>query len=235
MIDDFVVGDEEADEENKNQEENLTTSQLKLVKQNSLYSFSDHYTHFERVVKALLINAFDGSFLETLYAGKRKESYAQDMLTSLHYLDDRFIQPRLESLVSRSRWREQYKERVESYSDLSIHWKNPENCGCQACGLHRYCKFSVHLSGKLYNTRTMETDDFMSHDKQVFIVGRICAERTKIYHKLKHFKFKLYQDCCSTTEEVANTEEVGDEQVKDTVKRLFRQLKKSGWIRKVRL
>lgn len=74
----------------------------------------------------------------------------------------------------------------------------------------------------------METDDFMSHDKQVFIVGRICAERTKIYHKLKHFKFKLYQDCCS----IANTEEVGDEQVKDTVKRLFRQLKKSGWIRK---
>lgn len=69
----------------------------------------------------------------------------------------------------------------------------------------------------------METDDFMSHDKQVFIVGRICAERTKIYHKLKHFKFKLYQDCCT---------EVGDERVKDTVKRLFRQLKKSGWIRK---
>lgn len=74
----------------------------------------------------------------------------------------------------------------------------------------------------------METDDFMSRDKQVFIVGRICAERTKIYHKLKHFKFKLYQDCCS----IAYTEEVGDEQVKDTVKRLFCQLKKSGWIRK---
>lgn len=37
MIDDFVVQDEEGDEENKNQQgENLTTSQLKLVKQNSL-------------------------------------------------------------------------------------------------------------------------------------------------------------------------------------------------------
>lgn len=30
-------------------------------------SFNDHYTHFETVVKALLINAFDGSFLKTLY------------------------------------------------------------------------------------------------------------------------------------------------------------------------
>ncbi|XP_051011862.1 coiled-coil domain-containing protein 82 [Acomys russatus] len=229
LIDGFVVQDEEADEENKNQQgENLTTSQLELVKRNSLYSFSDHYTHFERVVKALLINALDESFLETLYAGTRKKSYAQDMLTSLHYLDHRFIQPRLESLFSRSRWKEQYKDRVESYSNLSLHPKSPEDGLCQACGLYRHCQYLVHLSGKLYNTRTMETDDFMSHDKQVFIVGRICANRTRIYHKLKHFKFKLYQKCCS----IAKTEEAEDEQVKETVKRVFSESEESGWIRK---
>ncbi|XP_051055019.1 coiled-coil domain-containing protein 82 isoform X2 [Phodopus roborovskii] len=197
MIDDFVVRDEDSDENKNQQGENLTTSQLKLVKRNSL-------------------------------SGTRKKSYAQDMLTSLHYLDNRFIQPRLESLVSRSRWKEQYKERVESYSNLSVHSKNPEDCSCQACGLHRHCQYSVHLSGKLYNTRTMETDDFMSHDKQVFIVGRICANRTRIYHKLKHFKFKLYQECCS----IAKTEEGGDEQVKETVGRVFSQAKESGWIKK---
>ncbi|KAF6102510.1 coiled-coil domain containing 82 [Phyllostomus discolor] len=227
VMDGFVVQDEEGDGKSESQQgENLTTSQLKLVKQNSLYSFSDHYTHFERVVKALLINALDESFLGTLYDGTRQKSYAQDMLTSLHYLDNRFVQPRLESLSSRSRWKEQYKERVENYSNVSIHMKNPENCSCQACGLHRYCKYTVHLSGQLYNTRTMETDDFMSHDKQVFFVGRICAERTKIYHKLKHFKFKLYQECCS----MAKTGEVEDEQVKETVERIFSQSKESGWI-----
>lgn len=52
MIDDFVVQDEEGDEESKSQQgESLTTSQLKLVKQNSLcklnmktiVSFSHHY------------------------------------------------------------------------------------------------------------------------------------------------------------------------------------------------
>nr|XP_054294260.1 coiled-coil domain-containing protein 82 isoform X4 [Pongo pygmaeus] len=180
IIDDFVVQDEEGDEENKNQQgEKLTTSQLKLVKQNSLYSFSDHYTHFERVVKALLINAFDESFLGTLYDGTRQKSYAKDMLTSLHYLDNRFVQPRLDSLVSRSRWKEQYKERVENYSN-------------------------------------------------VFTVGRICANRTRIYHKLKHFKFKLYQECCT----IAKTGEVEDEQVKETVERIFRQSKENGWIKK---
>uniref|UniRef100_A0A7P0T8I8 Coiled-coil domain containing 82 n=1 Tax=Homo sapiens TaxID=9606 RepID=A0A7P0T8I8_HUMAN len=100
------------------------------------------------------------------------------MLTSLHYLDNRFVQPRLESLVSRSRWKEQYKERVENYSN-------------------------------------------------VFTVGRICASRTRIYHKLKHFKFKLYQECCT----IAMTEEVEDEQVKETVERIFRRSKENGWIK----
>ncbi|XP_063112269.1 coiled-coil domain-containing protein 82 isoform X2 [Cavia porcellus] len=229
IIDDFVVRDEEDDEENKNQhEEKLTTSQLKLIKQNSLYSFSDHYTHFERVIKALLINALDDSFLRTLYDGTRRKSYAQDMLTSLHYLDSRFVQPRLENLFSRSRWKEQYKERVESYSDISIHPTNPANCSCQACGLHRYCKYSVRLSGKLYNIRTMKTDDFMSHDKQVFFVGRTCANRTRTYHQLKHFKFKLYQECCS----IAKTEDAENEEVKETVERIFSQSKQSGWIQK---
>ncbi|KAF6332679.1 coiled-coil domain containing 82 [Rhinolophus ferrumequinum] len=180
IMDGFIVQDEEGDEENKSQQgKTLTTSQLKLVKQNSLYSFSDPYTHFERVVKALLINALDESFLKTLYDGSRQKSYAQDMLTSLHYLDNRFVQPRLDSLFSRSRWKEQYKERVANYCN-------------------------------------------------VFIVGRICAKRTEIYHKLKHFKFKLYQECCSK----ARTEEVENEQVKETVERIFNQSKESGWIEK---
>lgn len=123
IIDDFVVQDEEGDEENKRQQgEKLTTSQLKLVKQNSLYSFSDHYTHFERVVKALLINALDESFLGTLYDGTRQKSYAQDMLTSLHYLDNRFVQPRLESLASRSRWKEQYKKEVLLLKKIEKQW-----------------------------------------------------------------------------------------------------------------
>ncbi|XP_019830543.2 coiled-coil domain-containing protein 82 isoform X2 [Bos indicus] len=168
IIDGFVVQDEEGDEENKSQQgEQLTTSQRKSIKQNS---FCDHYTHFERVVKALLINALDESFLGTLYDGTRQKSYAQDMLTSLYYLDNRFVQPRLENLVSRSRWKEKYK---------------------------------------------------------VFTVGRICAERTRIYHKLKHFKFELYQECCS----IAKTEEVEDEEVKETVERIFSQSENSGWIK----
>lgn len=225
IIDDFVVPDEEGDEENESQRgEQLATSQLKS---NSLYSFSDHYTHFERVVKALLINALDESFLGTLYDGTRQKSYAQDMLTSLHYLDNHFVQPRLESLFTRSRWKEQYKERVGNYSDVSIYPKNAKDCPCQACGLQRHCAYLVSLTGKEYDPRTMKADDFMPYDKQEFFIGRICANRTRVYHYLKHFKFKLYQECCSKV----NTEEVKNEQVKEKVERIFNQLQENGWIK----
>lgn len=94
--------------------------------------------------------------------------------------------------------------------------------------MNRYCKFNVLLSGRLYNSRTLEADDFMSDDKQVLKVGMVCANRTRVYHNLKHFKYKLYMDCSSITE----LDGVEDEPVKDTVERLFSQLEDSGWIQK---
>ncbi|NXI56776.1 CCD82 protein, partial [Chloroceryle aenea] len=233
---DFIV--EEDDDDNtedvnsKNQpqqKELLNTSNSKLL----TYYFPhlsrcDHYVHFKRIVKAFLINAIDDTFLSSLYDGTRQKMYAQNMLLSLHYLDDRFIQPRLENLISRSRWQDRYKERVDCYPDVRIILRRSKSMSCQACGLNRYCKFNVLLSGKLYNSRTLEADDFMSDDKQVLKVGIVCADRTRVYHNLKHFKYKLYVDCISITE----LDGVKDEAVKDTVERLYSQLEDSGWIQK---
>ncbi|NXX25212.1 CCD82 protein, partial [Nicator chloris] len=188
----------------------------------------DHYVHFKRIVKAFLINAIDDTFLGSLYDGTRRKKYAQDMLLSLHYLDNRFIQPRLENLICRSRWKDRYKERVDCYPDVRISLKNTRNMSCQACEMKRCCKFSVLLSGRLYNSKTLEVDDFMSDDKQVLKVGMVCANRTRVYHNLKHFKYKLYRDCSS----VAALDDVEDEPVKDTVERLFSHLEESGWIQK---
>uniref|UniRef100_A0A8D0G1S6 Coiled-coil domain containing 82 n=1 Tax=Strix occidentalis caurina TaxID=311401 RepID=A0A8D0G1S6_STROC len=215
---DFIVEEEEDDDDDT---EHITSEnqppQKKLNTSNS-----------EILTIAFLINAIDDTFLSSLYDGTRQKKYAQDMLLSLHYLDDRFIQPRLENLISRSRWKDRYKERVDCYPDVRIILKNRENKSCQACELNRHCKFNVLLSGKLYNSRTLEVDDFMSDDKQVLKVGVVCANRTRVYHNLKHFKYKLYMDCSSVTE----LDGVEDEPVKDTVTRLFSQLEDSGWIQK---
>ncbi|XP_074840557.1 coiled-coil domain-containing protein 82 isoform X2 [Carettochelys insculpta] len=231
----FIVDEDEeecaerVENENQRQGNEPATSEFQLLKHYvPRFSRCDHYVHFQRVVKAFLINTIDDTFLGSLYDGTRQKRYAQEMLTSLHYLDDRFIQPRLENLISRSRWKERYKERVDCYPEVRIVMKTPINRSCQACELHRFCKFTVLLSGKLYNNRTLETDDFMLHDKQVLKVGSVCANRTRVYHNLKHFKYKLYERCCSVTK----AEGFQDEPVKDTVDRLFSDLEESGWIQK---
>uniref|UniRef100_A0A8B9QWD2 Coiled-coil domain containing 82 n=1 Tax=Anas platyrhynchos TaxID=8839 RepID=A0A8B9QWD2_ANAPL len=234
---DFIVDDEEeeGDDDDTEQEKKtycVTVSLLILFFFffNSAYFFPvsrcSPYVHFKRIVKAFLINAIDDTFLNSLYDGTRQKKYAQDMLLSLHYLDDRFVQPRLDNLISRSRWKDRYKERVDCYPNVRIVLKNPTNKFCHACGLNRYCKFNVLLSGKLYDSRTLEADEFMSDDKQVLKVGVVCANRTRVYHNLKHFKYKLYVDCSSITK----LDGVEDEPVKDTVERLFSHLEDTGWI-----
>ncbi|NXD11909.1 CCD82 protein, partial [Nothocercus nigrocapillus] len=227
---DFIDDDEEQEDDDDIDDTRIFLSLLKFLIFFAFFPVTrcSHYVHFQRIVKAFLINAIDDTFLSSLYDGTRQKKYAQDMLTSLHYLDDRFIQPRLENLISRSRWKDRYKERVDCYPDVHIIMKNPQNMSCQACELNRYCKFDVLLSGKLYNSRTLEADDFMPHDKQVLRVGTVCADRTRVYHNLKHFKYKLYVNCSA----VAQLDGVEDEPVKDTVERLFSQLEGNGWIRK---
>ncbi|XP_063004964.1 coiled-coil domain-containing protein 82 [Melospiza melodia melodia] len=238
---DFIVEEEENDGgndigntehvKNENQphqkQPNPSNSEL-LAHYIPQLSRCDHYVHFKRIVKAFLINAIDDTFLSSLYDGTRQKKYAQEMLLSLHYLDDRFIQPRLENLICRSRWKDRYKERVDCYPDVRISLQSAQNMSCQACELKRWCKFNVVLSGRLYNSKTLEVDDFMSGDKQVLKVGTVCANRTRVYHNLKHFKYKLYMDCSSIVE----LDGVEDEPVKDTVERLFSHLEETGWIQK---
>uniref|UniRef100_A0A8C3Q419 Uncharacterized protein n=1 Tax=Geospiza parvula TaxID=87175 RepID=A0A8C3Q419_GEOPR len=240
-IKDFILEEEENDDgddidntehvKNENQphqkQPNPSNSEL-LAHYIPQLSRCDHNVHFKRIVKAFLINAIDDTFLSSLYDGTRQKKYAQDMLLSFHYVDDRFIQPRLENLICRSRWKDRYKERVDCYPDVRISLQSAKNISCQACELKRWCKFNVLLSGRLYNSKTLEVDDFMSGDKQVLKVGTVCANRTRVYHNLKHFKYKLYMDCSS----IVALDGVEDEPVKDTVERLFNHLEETGWIQK---
>ncbi|KFZ49005.1 Coiled-coil domain-containing protein 82, partial [Antrostomus carolinensis] len=117
---DFIVEEEEDEDDDNNrehvksekqtQQKELNTSNSELLAYYVPHlSRCDHYIHFKRIVKAFLINAIDDTFLSSLYDGTRQKKYAQDMLLSFHYLDDRFIQPRLENLISRSRWKDRYK------------------------------------------------------------------------------------------------------------------------------
>ncbi|XP_063161938.1 coiled-coil domain-containing protein 82 [Candoia aspera] len=242
---DFIDDDDDDDDEEEEEEEEEEKEEEELEQENHQpqdrkYPVSssllekhvpglfhvDRYEHLRRVVKAFLINATDGNFLSSLYAGRRQQRDAQNMLDSLYYLDDRFIQPRLNNLLSSCRWQKRYKDRVNSYPDVRIVPRTAETRSCEACELQRTCKFTVVFSGTLYNSKTLQVDSFMPHDRQVLKIGCICKDRTEVYHKLKHYKYKLYQSCCLAIENKG----LQDEPVGDLVDRVFSQLDKEGWM-----
>ncbi|XP_015197200.2 coiled-coil domain-containing protein 82 isoform X1 [Lepisosteus oculatus] len=242
---DFIVADEEQPEEpddvSPGETDREPPEKAFLSHHLSLFSSGSHYSHFQVVVKALLINSLDESFLKSLYGqflieaclktradGSRRKRYAKEMMNSLYYFDQRFVLPRLENLKQRSRWRDRYKERVECYPTVKIFLTGLRGRPCEACEMHRHSKFTVRLSGQLYDSRTLHSDSFMASDTQDLHVGSVCAQRTRVYHRLQHFKYHLSRMCCTALQE---QERPADEPVKATVSRVFQQLHERGWIK----
>ncbi|XP_072518515.1 coiled-coil domain-containing protein 82 [Salminus brasiliensis] len=236
---DFIVEEEEPKEAKEQEDVGEPKDKDFLSHLPRQFITGSQFTHFQVVVKALLINALDTSFLKSLYNGERTKRYAQEMKSSLHHLDERLVLPRLENLKQRSRWKDRYKERVECYPKVRISMVNVQTKGCEACELHRNGRFSVRLSGQLYHCNTLQEDQFMPDDSQSFFVGSVCASRTEVYHALKHFKYHLFERCRTALqaqkevgEQQQKEEGEDDEPVKDTVNKVFTKLQKEGWITK---
>ncbi|CAB1316047.1 unnamed protein product [Coregonus sp. 'balchen'] len=216
---DFIVEDKTGDKSEEVSDEKAVSLPRQFITGSQL-------NHFQVVLKALMINVLDETFLKSLYGGDRTKRYAQEMKASLFHFDERTILPRLENLKQRSRWTDRYKERVECYPKVRLLKLGLHQSVCEACKLQRQCSFSVRLSGQLYDLNSLQEDQFMPDDTQAFSVGSVCASRTGVYHALKHFKYHLFQHCRTVMEEEKN----GEEPVKETVKRVFTKLEESGWI-----
>lgn len=230
---DFIVEeDQKKDDEQEGDEDAKDKILSQLPRQ---FITGSQLSHFQLVVKALLINVLDSTFLKSLYSGERTKRYAQEMKTSLLHFDERMVLPRLENLKQRSRWKDRYKERVECYPKLRVVTTRTQMKGCEACELHRTGRFTVRLSGQLYHCESLQEDTFMPDDSQSFFVGSVCASRTEVYHALKHFKYHLFEKCRKTIEtrkEIPEGETgEDDEPVKDTVNKAFTKLQDDGWIK----
>ncbi|KAF4098376.1 coiled-coil domain-containing protein 82 [Onychostoma macrolepis] len=231
---DFIVEEEGQKKDEDQQEEGEAKDKAFLSQLPRQFITGSQLTHFQVVVKALLINVLDSSFLKSLYNGERKKRYAQEMKSSLLHFDERLVLPRLENLKQRSRWKDRYKERVECYPKLRVMMTRVQTKGCEACELHRTGRFTVRLSGQLYHNNTLQEDQFMPDDSQSFFVGSVCASRTEVYHALKHFKYHLFERCRTALEAQKEIQEEDtiedDEPVKDTVNKVFLKLQDGGWI-----
>ncbi|XP_050949542.1 coiled-coil domain-containing protein 82 [Labeo rohita] len=231
---DFIVEEDEQKKDEDKEEEGEAKDKAFLSHLPRQFITGSQRTHFQVVVKALLINVLDSSFLKSLYDGERTKRYAQEMKLSLLHFDERLVLPRLENLKQRSRWKDRYKERVECYPKLRVMMTRVQTKGCEACELHRTGRFTVRLSGQLYHNNTLQEDQFMPDDSQSFFVGSVCASRTEVYHALKHFKYHLFERCRTALEAQKEIQEddtgEDDEPIKDTVNKVFTKLQDGGWI-----
>uniref|UniRef100_A0A8C2HYW0 Coiled-coil domain containing 82 n=1 Tax=Cyprinus carpio TaxID=7962 RepID=A0A8C2HYW0_CYPCA len=231
---DFIVEEDEQKKEEDQEEEGEAKDKAFLSHLPRQFITGSQLTHFHVVVKALLINVLDSSFLKSLYSGERTKRYAQEMKSSLLHFDERLVLPRLENLKQRSRWKDRYKERVECYPKLRVVMTRVQTKGCEACELHRTGRFTVRLSGQLYYNNTLQEDQFMPDDSQSFFVGSVCASRTEVYHALKHFKYHLFERCRTALEAQKEIQDgdtgEDDEPIKDTVNKVFTKLQDGGWI-----
>ncbi|XP_041117004.1 coiled-coil domain-containing protein 82-like [Polyodon spathula] len=98
---------------------------------------------------------------------------------------------------------------------------------CQACSKKRMCKYVITLSGSDYDKKTLKKDIFLD-DKRTVQVGSLCAEKTRLYHQLRHFKYNLQQDCISVVQNYPANNDADDR-----IKHILAQLD-NGWIQEQR-
>ncbi|KAK4290902.1 hypothetical protein Pmani_036249 [Petrolisthes manimaculis] len=130
-----------------------------------------------------------GEYLRTAkFKREIPEETHKDITTVLNRLDSAI------ALVFSAAWKKDYREAIQlhpKFSNHSIH----SRVNCEACGRHDHpSSQGIKFSGKPYNRETFETEDFVSYDKS-FSVGRFCHERSEMYHRLYHFRHKLFLAC----------------------------------------
>ncbi|KAI0273754.1 hypothetical protein BC834DRAFT_855414 [Gloeopeniophorella convolvens] len=132
----------------------------------------------------------DGYFAISLNVIRRKISGTRDSIAS-------------------SVWRPNFRKALESYPDLTLTRLDFAIPQCDACHLGgRLSTLSGYLKGLPYDELTFEpissesdsedSDDETSYPTSLSL-GRFCAARTQIFHRLTHWRYHLYR---SLSEEV---------------------------------
>ncbi|XP_066550039.1 coiled-coil domain-containing protein 82 [Amia ocellicauda] len=192
---------------------------------------NDFEACFQNVIKAFVTDAVKGNFLASLYGGGSKSDF--EMKKSLDHLDEHSIVPRLKSLKPGGEWNARYMRRLDSFPSLRMRNQSPIESTCQACHQNRMLTHQITLTGLFYDLKTLKEDPFLSEEKRVLEIGNLCAERTRLYHQLRHFKFDLYKKCCS---KVKSVEENGHQKAKEAdIEPILSRLKGNNWINEQRL
>jgi len=135
----------------------------------------------------------------------KRQAYMEEVLNSENYFSVPFqvIRRRIsatQDAITSSVWKRDYRKALEQYPDLTLTKLDFAVPHCDACHLGgRQSTIAGWLKGIPYDNLSFEPivneSDSEDEDSRItnFSLGRFCAARTQLFHRLSHWNYHLYR------------------------------------------
>ncbi|KAK0483672.1 hypothetical protein IW261DRAFT_972039 [Armillaria novae-zelandiae] len=110
-----------------------------------------------------------------------------------------------DSLVASSVWRPEFKKALETYPEFNLFKLDFALPQCDACHLGgRLSTLRGQLGGTPYDPLGFQDSDDEDNEDETreFYFGRFCAKRTRVYHEISHWEYKLFKSVENEVDEL---------------------------------
>ena len=102
----------------------------------------------------------------------------------------------LKNMLKSEAWQPDFKEAMETFPILENNTLSHEREGCEACARSgRIASQSLSFMGSPYDIENFESQETSLQSDMLFKVGRYCARRSELYHRVYHYLFHLREKC----------------------------------------
>jgi hypothetical protein len=134
----------------------------------------------------------------------------------------------LKKMLQSQAWVADFKTAMEIFPTLEkkgLDW--PYKHRCEACKRQgRISSEILTFKGPVYELDNFESQEASSPSQTSFKVGRYCAERSKLYHRVFHYRFHLREKCVEAVNDFSGNDDATDQYV------LTQCLDNEEWIKK---
>ena len=115
------------------------------------------------------------------------------------------------SMLKSRAWQARFKEAMETFPILQ-NILSVEREGCEACARPgRIASQSLIFKGTPYDIENFESQETSLPSDMLFEVGRFCATRSKLYHRVFHYLFHLRQKCVEAVNQFSDDDVAADD------------------------
>ncbi len=111
------------------------------------------------------------------------------------------------SMLKSKAWRARFKEAMETFTILQSNTLSHGREGCEACARPgRIASQSLRFKGSPYDIENFESQETSLPSDMLFKVGRFCATRSELYHRVFHYLFHLRQKCVEAVNQFSDND-----------------------------